>query len=114
MSGEVKTIAQLKSELAEIESRANALRREESRKRDELASAIADSIGLHVGSIITTERNQALGRKAKVRRYVVTSFNYREYSDPPLRLFGQTLRKDGKKGERSNIWQDWKLEGQTK
>jgi hypothetical protein len=105
-------IARLKAELKEISERVAVVQREEKEKTQQLAAAIAESIGLKIGSVISTERKEGFGNDAKVkkRRYIVTSFTYRGYADPPLEISGRTLKKDGTQGERFNIWQDFKIE----
>jgi hypothetical protein len=76
------------------------------------AFAKAESVGIHIGSIITTSRKEGHGRRGKVvtRRYRVCSIAYCDYHQDELTLWGITIRKDGSDGEKHEIWQDWQKE----
>jgi hypothetical protein len=74
------------------------------RRRDaenEYALAVAETLGVFIGSIVTIARG---------RRYRVTRIDNRSFSNPPISLSGVLIRKDGSDGKECDIWQDWKLE----
>lgn len=77
----------------------------------EYALAIAEALGLQIGSIVSAQ-TQSFGRNAKIvtKRYRVSRIDYKGYGKPPIAVFGVTIRKDGSDGETHEVWQEWKLE----
>jgi hypothetical protein len=64
------------------------------------ALAKAESVGVKIGSIVTTGR----------RRYRVKSILFYEYSKYEFKLFGKKIRKDGSEGvDTLDLWY-WTLE----
>jgi hypothetical protein len=76
------------------------------------AAAKAESVGVRIGSIVTTTRQEGYGSKAKIvtRRYRVYKIDYCNYRQHELTLWGITVKKDGTDGDKHEIWQDWKVE----
>jgi hypothetical protein len=78
----------------------------------DLAAAIAEGLGVRIGTIVTTaaERGYGVEKKRAISRYRVCEINYCKYDPKLLRLWGITLRKDGTDGEKREIWRDWEVE----
>lgn len=112
----MKDIESLKRELEQAELRSAEADAAEKAIREKLALAVADSVGVRIGSIVSTTRKEGFGPKCRsvTRRYEVCRIEHSGYGNPPLRLHGFTLKKDGTKGERHEIWQTWKLEEAAK
>ena len=91
------------------EKRVTGLLREAER---EYALALGESIGVKLGSVVTTKQKEGYGSKVRQvkRRYRVTRIALKSYGDPPLSLTGVTIRKDGTDGETHEIWLNWNLE----
>ena len=105
-------IHQLKAELCE----ANQVLKEASGKASDvqkrLAAAIAEELGVKIGSVVVVTKKIGYGTKRRIQdsRYRVISISYKGYGSPPIGLRGTTIRKDGTNGEAHEIWQDWTLE----
>lgn len=78
----------------------------------DLAAAIAEGLGVRIGTIVTvtTERGYGIEKQRVISRYRVCEINYCNYNPKLLRLWGITLRKDGTDGEKHEIWSDWEVE----
>jgi hypothetical protein len=74
------------------------------------ATALAETLGVKIGSVVTTSSTSWPSQKQVIRRYRVEKITYKSYGVVPLALIARTIRKDGTDGERHELWQDWKLE----
>lgn len=75
-----------------------------SREREkEYAVALADSLGIRIGTILRV-------RGHIVRRFSVVFVGWKGYGNPPLRINGVAIRKDGTRGREHEIWQDFDIE----
>ena len=74
--------------------------------------AKAASIGVKVGSIVTTTLAEGYGTKTKIvtRRYRVSEIVYCGYRQHGLTLWGIAIKKNGDEGEKHEIWRDWEVE----
>ena len=78
----------------------------------EYAEALAETLGIKIGSIVsvTSLHGCLTNQKKRVTRYRICAIRYKGYDRIPLALDGYTIRKDGTQGEKHEIWQDWTLE----
>ncbi len=106
------TIENLKRELCELSASLESAKTAYCNKAQELAEAIAEPLGLTVGCIVVQTKMVGYGstRKQQIRRYKVTRVMLKSYGDPPLEVFGISLRKDGAEGDKHEIDGDWKVE----
>ena len=81
--------------------------------QNDLVTAKADAIGLHIGSIVCVDQTigYATPRKVLHKRYQVTGISLLSWGTRGLSLCGRLIRKDGTLGDRSpRISDNWKLE----
>ena len=102
----------LKRRMEDAYSASNAADAAYSEATRNYAAAFAESLGVRIGSTVTTTSKRGYGSKCKivVSRYRVTAIRYRGWGAIPLTLIGETIRKDGSIGERQEISHDWTLE----
>lgn len=104
-------LSMLKKSLDDSEDEVRSAKEKRDRDSVALALFLAKRLGVGIGSIVETSDTRGYGAKRKtiIRRYRVTSIAYKVYRNPPLELWGITIRKDGKDGDSHEIYKKWKL-----
>lgn len=105
------SLDELRLEFSEASNAVDAAQKARDKAEQAYVLAKADSVGVKIGSVVTTtQEGNAPKVRVVTRRYRVCGIEYCRYRAHELKLYGVTIRKDGSDGERHDIWQDWKLE----
>jgi len=101
-----------RKKLAALNLKSNKLEGQINEVREGLATAIAKTMGVSIGSVVYTEQKEGYGDKGKLlkRRYRVEKIIEGGWRNKGITLWGRTLRKDGAVGERKEVWREWKVE----
>lgn len=75
------------------------------RAEDLYAEALAESIGLKIGSVVIQRH------RGQIKRYRVTRLTFCSYAAIKVKLIGRRIRKDGSDGSsHQSLYGDWELE----
>ena len=107
-----ETLHKLRFELARARNEEQDASKKRQAAERAYVEAKAESVGVRIGTIVTTTQKEGYGPKQRVvtRRYRVCSIGLSTYRKHELTLLGITIRKDGSDGEKHEIWHDWEIE----
>jgi hypothetical protein len=107
-----ETIEQMRTQLYQIRDEERALSDRRRGLEQQLAAAIAEKMGVKIGTIVRENCSIGYGPKRKevIKRYRVVSISLSSYKRNDLSLKARTIRKDGSDGEVHELWRDWEVE----
>lgn len=106
------SLDELRNAVVKAEADHETSRRRYAEATKAYATAYAESMGVHIGSVVRVTKQIGYGSKRKTvtSRYTVSRIDYRSYGKVPIRLHGTTIRKGGSTGDRHEIYNEWELE----